>query len=123
MRNTLRLAFAALILMVAIFDRHPTAAQPKPAAAANDTAAHTITLPQMEPNLPPAPGRETVLATCVICHTTRYITMQPTFTRAAWTAEVEKMRKVFGAPMTNEQAAQAVDYLVAIRGAAEPAKQ
>jgi len=122
MRNTLRLAFAAAFLLVAMFGRRPTAAQPKPAAAP-DTGPHTITLPQMEPNLPPGAGRETVLAACVICHTTRYITMQPTFTRAAWTAEVEKMRKVFGAPMSNEQAAQVVDYLVAIRGAAEPAKQ
>jgi hypothetical protein len=122
MRNALRFAFASALLLIGALGRHPTSAQPKPAAAA-DTGRHEITLPQMEPNLPPGPGREAVTAACVVCHSTRYITMQPTFTRAAWVAEVEKMRKVFGAPVTNEQAAQVVDYLVSIRGAAEPAKQ
>jgi len=85
---------------------------PKPTGG----SVHEITLPAMQPDLPAGPGKETVAATCVICHSTRYITMQPAFTRAVWTAEVEKMRKTFGAPLTNDQAAQAVEYLVAIRG-------
>jgi hypothetical protein len=82
----------------------------------------TITLPQVEPNLPDAPGRQAVEQGCVICHSTRYITMQPGFSRETWTASVDKMRKVFGAPIPNEQAATIVDYLVAIRGpkAAKP---
>src|SRR3954463_14150204 len=121
MRNAFRFAFASALLLIGALGRHPTIAQPKPAAA--DTALHEITLPQMEPNLPPGPGREAGTSACIVFHSTRYITMQPTFTRAAWVAEVEKMRKVFGAPVTNEQAAQVVDYLVSIRGAAEPAKQ
>jgi mono/diheme cytochrome c family protein len=81
------------------------------------SGVHEIKLPAMTPELPPGPGRETVSATCVICHTTRYITMQPRFSRAAWTAEVDKMRKTFGAPLTDAQAAEVVNYLVAIRGA------
>ena len=94
------------------------------ALAADDSAkptsgVHEIKLPAMQVELPPGPGRETVGATCVICHTTRYITMQPKFSKAAWTAEVDKMRKTFGAPLTDAQAAEVVNYLVAIRGAAE----
>ena len=89
--------------------------------AADDGAktggVHEIQLLAMQVELPTGPGRETVAATCVICHSTRYITMQPRFSRAAWTAEVDKMRKTFGAPMTDAQAAEAVNYLVAIRGA------
>jgi len=48
--------------------------------------------------------------------------MQPPFSKEAWTASVDKMRKTFGAPITNEQAATIVDYLVTIRGprAAKP---
>ena len=80
------------------------------------SGVHEIKLPAMTPELPPGPGRETVSATCVICHTTRYITMQPRFSRVAWTAEVDKMRKTFGAPLTDAQAAEVVNYLVAIRG-------
>ena len=80
-------------------------------------AVHEISLPAMPAELPAGPGRDTVAATCVICHSTRYITIQPRFSRAAWTAEVDKMRKTYGAPMTDAQAGEAVNYLVAIRGA------
>jgi hypothetical protein len=75
-----------------------------------------ITLPQVESKLPEGPGREAAEQGCVLCHSTRYITMQPGFSREAWTASVDKMRKTFGAPITNEQAATIVDYLVAVRG-------
>jgi cytochrome c5 len=81
----------------------------------------TIDLPMLPAALPDAPGKETVAATCVMCHTTRYITMQPRFTRAAWQANVDKMRKAFGAPMSDAQAAEAVNYLVAVRGKDAPA--
>jgi hypothetical protein len=78
--------------------------------------AKEITLPQVESKLPEGPGREAVQQGCVLCHSTRYITMQPGFSKEAWTASVDKMRKVFGAPITNEQAGVIVDYLVAVRG-------
>jgi len=99
---------AALLGTVALWQR--------PAPAEQAGGAHTITLPAMQPDLPPGPNRDTVAGTCAICHSTRYTTMQPAFTRAVWTAEVDKMRKTYGAPLTDAQAAQAVDYLVAIRG-------
>ena len=76
----------------------------------------TIELPQVSPNLPDGPGKAAVESGCVLCHSTRYITMQPTFGREVWIAEVDKMRKTFGAPVTDEQAKTIVDYLVAIRG-------
>ena len=83
-------------------------------------APKTITLPQFEPALPDGPGRELVLSNCVICHSTRFIGMQPRFPRAVWQAEVDKMRKTFGAPIQDDVAAKIVDYLVATRGT-EPA--
>jgi hypothetical protein len=83
---------------------------------ADTGGVRTITLPVMQPDLPDAPGRDAVTAACVICHSTRYITMQPRFSKTVWTAEVDKMRKTFGAPITDQQAAVIVDYLVAIRG-------
>ena len=47
--------------------------------------------------------------------------LQPRFTRPQWTAEVDKMHKTYGAPLTDPQAADAVNYLVAVRGREEPA--
>jgi hypothetical protein len=84
--------------------------------AQEKAAPRTIELPQVPPNLPDAPGKSAVEAGCVICHSTRYITMQPPFSRAVWAAEVDKMRKTYGAPITDEQAKPIVDYLVAVRG-------
>ena len=109
MRSKVRLMIVGLALGALIFWQR--------SLTADDVAKHEISLPAMPVELPAGPGRETVSATCVICHSTRYITMQPGFSRVAWTAEVDKMRKTFGAPLTDAQAAEVVNYLVAIRGA------
>jgi sulfite dehydrogenase (cytochrome) subunit B len=86
-------------------------------ARAADEPPKSITLPQVESPLPDAPGKELVAGACLICHSNRYITMQPAFGRAVWQAEVDKMRKAFGAPIAEEVAPKIVDYLVAVRGA------
>jgi hypothetical protein len=85
-------------------------------AAVPEPSVHTITLPVVPFELPDAPGRKAVMDRCVACHTTRYITMQPRFTRETWTNEVTKMKKTFGAPVADEQVEEIVNYLVAVRG-------
>jgi hypothetical protein len=87
-----------------------TAVSPAPAPV------HAITLPSLPTDLPDGPGKQAVLDRCVVCHSPRYITMQPPFSRTVWTAEVDKMRKTFGAPVSDEQADDIVNYLVSIRG-------
>jgi len=116
MKRTIGLMLLGVLIgAVAVWQRALAADDgAKPAAAPG--GVHEIKLPAMPVELPPGPGRETAAVTCVICHTTRYITTQPRFSRAAWTAEVDKMRKTFGAPLTDAQAAEVVNYLVAIRG-------
>jgi cytochrome c5 len=118
MKTTFRFVIAGSLLSTIILWQRPSPAEEAAKPVIPAGGVHSITLPAMQPELPAGPGRDTVAATCVICHSTRYITMQPAFSRAAWTAEVDKMRKTFGAPLTDAQAAQVVDYLVAIRGAA-----
>ena len=81
----------------------------------------SIELPAIAPDLPPGPGRDTITGACAFCHSNRYVTLQPRFTRQQWTAEVDKMRKTYGAPLTDPQAAEAVEYLASIRGADGPA--
>ncbi|MDB5332958.1 MAG: hypothetical protein JWP03_4109 [Phycisphaerales bacterium] len=98
-----------------------TSAPPAPVAQTGDV--RSIQIPYYPPKLPGGPGQPMALSACVLCHTPRYITMQPPFPRKTWVAEVDKMRKTFGAPLTDEQAGQIVEYLVAIRGTAEPASQ
>jgi mono/diheme cytochrome c family protein len=87
-----------------------------------DTPVHTIVLPHDEPVFPPGVGREEFVTACVVCHSPRYITMQPRFSRATWLSEVKKMKDVYGAHISDEQAVQIADYLFVINGAAATGK-
>jgi mono/diheme cytochrome c family protein len=84
-----------------------------------DSPVHTIVMPHDEPLFPPGPGRDEFITACVVCHSPRYITMQPRFSRATWLSEVKKMKDVYGAHISDEQAAGITDYLVSINGKAD----
>jgi mono/diheme cytochrome c family protein len=59
-----------------------------------------------------APGLDKVEANCAACHSLDYIQMNSPFpTAAVWDAEVAKMRNVFGAPISDADAAAIADYL------------
>ena len=77
---------------------------------------HTIVMPHDEPAFPPGPGREEFVTACVVCHTPRYITMQPRFSRTTWLSEVDKMKNVYGAHISDQQVQKITDYLVSING-------
>jgi mono/diheme cytochrome c family protein len=84
-----------------------------------DNPVHTIVMPHDEPMFPPGPGREEFVTACVVCHSPRYITMQPRFSRTTWLSEVKKMKDVYGAHISAEQAQKITDYLVSINGKAD----
>ncbi len=79
------------------------------------SSVKTIELPKYQPQLPPGPGREAFAAACVMCHSPRYITMQPALTADKWEASVKKMRDVYKAPITDEQIPEIVKYLMATK--------
>jgi mono/diheme cytochrome c family protein len=81
-----------------------------------DNPVHTIVLPHYEPEFPPGTGREEFVTACVVCHSPRYITMQPRFSRRTWLSEVDKMKNVYGAHISDEQVQKITDYLVLING-------
>ena len=59
-----------------------------------------------------APGRDVTAGRCIICHSLEYIPSNaPAMNRAAWQKSIQKMRERFGAPITDEQAQQILDYL------------
>jgi len=59
-----------------------------------------------------AAGLATVEANCSGCHSLDYIVMNSPFPNAAlWDAEVTKMIKAFGAPITDADAKVIADYL------------
>ena len=68
-------------------------------------------------DLKKAPGLEKVEGNCGACHSLDYIQMNSPFPNAAlWDAEVTKMIKVFGAPITDSDAKTIADYLKANYG-------
>ncbi|HEX3463054.1 MAG TPA: hypothetical protein VHS78_03240 [Candidatus Elarobacter sp.] len=59
----------------------------------------------------PGPGAGLVMANCLTCHSSAYVSTQPQLTRAQWTAEVTKMKTVYGAPIADDQIPAIADYL------------
>ena len=78
---------------------------------------HSINLTETRVELKHGEGLTKVEAFCNICHSLDYILMQPKLTKSQWTATVNKMIKVFGAPINEEDAKLIVTYLVAQYGA------
>jgi sulfite dehydrogenase (cytochrome) subunit B len=69
-----------------------------------------------------APEHALVLARCSACHSVDYIQMNaPFLQRPQWEAEVKKMVKAYGAPVSDTDAATIVEYLVQHYGAATAA--
>jgi mono/diheme cytochrome c family protein len=82
------------IALVAALIALPAAAQEKPV------------------DLKKAPGLDKVEGNCGACHSLDYILMNSPYPNAAlWDAEVTKMIKAFGAPITDADAAAIKDYL------------
>jgi cytochrome c5 len=88
----------------------------EPAKVANGVRS-VPAYPVIWPDMPAGPNKDVYLANCVTCHSQRYVLMQPPFSRKVWTAEVEKMKKAYGATtMDDKVMPQIVDYLMAVRG-------
>ena len=63
-------------------------------------------------NLKKAPGVEKVEGNCGSCHSLDYILMNSPYPNAAlWDAEVTKMIRAFGAPISEADAKEIADYL------------
>ncbi len=100
------------IVTIVIIAAMPAIVLSQGAANAEKDTVHAIELPVVPVQLKAGPGLDKVSTLCNICHSTDYITMQPLFLRATWTAEVNKMIKVMGAPINEDDAKTIVNYLV-----------
>ena len=76
----------------------------------------TITLPPPNNTFKPGPNVALAQAKCVICHSADYVYTQPPLTKKQWTAEVTKMQKTYGAPLSDDDVAPLVEYLMSQNG-------
>jgi cytochrome c5 len=81
---------------------------PRAVGAARPAAATEVT------ELRDGEGRDLTVGRCDICHSVEYIPANaPAMNRAAWQKTIQKMKERFGAPITDEEAKQILDYLSA----------
>jgi cytochrome c553 len=73
-------------------------------------------LPDETAAFKPGPNLEVVMNNCTGCHSADYIATQPRgpqFKNDFWKAEVNKMIKVYGAPISDADIPRIVEYLAA----------
>ena len=59
-----------------------------------------------------APGRDLTVGRCIVCHSLDYIPANaPAMNRATWQKTLQKMKDRFGAPLTDAEAKEILDYL------------
>ena len=74
--------------------------------------AGIVTAQERRLDLKDGPGRAQVEANCGSCHSLDYVLMNsPFLDRNGWDGSVNKMIKVFGAPINAEDAKAIVEYL------------
>ena len=110
-----------VMLSVAAHSQQPATSASKPAAKAGASQVHSIVLPQYPPDIPQGPNLETYSNNCLLCHTARYVAMQPRFSKIVWQAEVKKMVDAYGATISESDQALIVEYLVVVKGVEAPA--
>jgi mono/diheme cytochrome c family protein len=75
----------------------------------------SVELPTSEASFPPGDGAE-ITGQCLICHSAGMVLRQPPLTKDEWTAEINKMRNAFGAPLPSGQVEALARYLYRING-------
>ena len=90
-----------------VADRRP---EVTPVALAGEDAD-----PAWDIELPEGPHRDEFQTSCLICHSARLPLGQPGFGRDKWAEIVHKMAAAYGAPVTPQQEAEVVDYLLVVR--------
>jgi sulfite dehydrogenase len=110
------IAAASLTVSLAVHSQQPPSKASQKAAKSSGSPVQSIELPQYPPDIPKGPNVEVYEKDCLLCHTARYVSMQPRFSKAVWQGEVKKMVDVHGAPLPEADQALIVEYLVAVKG-------
>jgi hypothetical protein len=76
-----------------------------------------IDLPDSDRMFPAGPGSDAINNNCLACHSAGMVLNQPSLSKQAWTAEVNKMINNYKAPIAPEDVGPIVDYLAALKGA------
>ena len=116
-RIVLGIAVAVVLTVsVAVYSQQTSTSASKPAVRADVSQVHGIVLPQYPAEIASGPNVDAYRKDRLLCHTARYVSMQPRFPKTVWQNEVKKMVDAFGAPISEADQALIVEYLVAVKG-------
>jgi len=107
MRKLLPLALMAAIVPLALVAEAETPRSLK---------SVTVDLPTGDGTFPAGPGADVANGNCLACHSAGMVLNQPALPRAAWQAEVSKMRDAYRAPIDPRDVDAIVNYLMAVKG-------
>lgn len=118
-RHLTALAIVSVLGLSVVAQPQQSSSNSRPPKARAQPSIESIVLPKYALRPLAGPHLDTYEKNCLICHSTRYVTMQPLFPRATWEKEVKKMIEAYGATISEADQRQIIDYLVAVRGATE----
>jgi hypothetical protein len=95
--------------------RHRRFDSPRGRSAQGSCPEVSVELPVSETSFPPGDGAD-ITGQCLICHSAGMVLRQPPLTKDEWTAEINKMRNAFGAPLPSGQVEALARYLYRING-------
>ncbi len=107
---------AGLVLAIVGHPQPPTVSSitvaPSPALALKSVA---VEFPDSTLAFPAGPGAEAITANCLSCHSADMVLMQPNLPAASWSAIVDKMIRIYKAPIAEADVSTIVGYLQAIK--------
>jgi cytochrome c5 len=105
-----------MIVVAGASSTRSQSSSPGDSKVANANQVVHITLPDYSGEVPEGPNEQVYGRNCLICHSARYLTTQPGFSRETWEKEVKKMVDSYGAAISEADQRKIVEYLVAVRG-------
>ena len=107
---------AAMAAALYVVSAASVASASEPTVSADGVTLKTVTVTYPTSNRDfPGPGADAINTNCVTCHSAGMVFVQPPLSKQAWTDEVTKMRKVYGAPVAETDVPGIVDYLAALK--------
>ncbi len=113
-------AICAFLLTLGVFaglSAWPLAAADNATVTAGGVTLHSVSTRFPDPGrlFPGGDSADAINNNCLACHSTGMVLTQPKMSRAAWQAEVDKMRNTYKAPIDAAAVPAIVDYLVSLK--------
>ena len=87
-------------------------ADTKHAPSSRPMGVVTVEMPgDLHFNFKQGPGMTLVASSCLTCHSSAYVSSQPRLDKEHWLGEVNKMRKVYGAQISDADTEKIAAYL------------